>query len=61
MMAHKDCPEDELLIWTGKDKGVTRMSAFLKTKKGFGQFDRIMAPSSDGVVDFGVAFKKLKG
>jgi len=61
MMAHPDCPEEELLIWTGKGKGVVRMSTFLKSKKGFGSFERIMAPTNEGVVDFGVAFQKLKG
>ena len=60
MMAHPDCPDDELLIWSGKDKGVVRMSTFLKSKKGFGQFSKIMAPSPDGVLDFGTAFDVLK-
>jgi hypothetical protein len=61
MMAHPECPDDELLVWTAKGKGVTRMSTFLGSKKGFGQFNKIMAPSADGVVDFGDAFDKLKG
>ena len=61
MMAHPECPEDELLIWSGPKKGIVRMSSFLGTKKGFGQFGRVMAPSPEGVVDFGDAFQKLKG
>ncbi len=59
MMTHPDCPDDELLIWTSKNKGITRMRAFLGTEKGFGQFNKMMAPTPDGVVDFTDAFKKL--
>jgi hypothetical protein len=59
MMAHPDCPDDELLIWSGKGKGVTRMRAFLGTKAGFGAFDKIMAPSPDGVRDFEEAFNSM--
>lgn len=61
MMAHPECPEEELLIWAGPGKGVTRMKAFLGTDKGFGSFERIMAPTSEGVVDFAVAFEKMHG
>ena len=59
MMAHPDCPEDELLIWSGKGKGITKMRAFLGTKAGFGTFDKIMAPTPDGVRDFNDAFQSM--
>ena len=59
MMAHPDCPEDELLIWQGKDKGVTSMSVFLGSKKGFGSFSKIAAPSTDGVQDFAETFRSM--
>lgn len=60
MMAHPDCPEDELLIWLGWDKPIVRMHQFLGTKKGFGSFNKIMAPTAEGVVGFDEAFDKLK-
>lgn len=59
MMAHPDCPDDELLIWSSKSKGITRMNVFLKSDKGFGSFDRIAAPSSDGVQDFADTFAAM--
>lgn len=61
MMAHPECPEEELLIWSGPGKGMTRMKVFLGTDKGFGSFERIMAPTPDGVVDFGEAFEQMHG
>jgi hypothetical protein len=59
MMAHPSCPSDELLVWSGKGKGITKMRAFLGTKAGFGSFDKIMAPSPDGVRDFEDAFNSM--
>ena len=59
MMAHPECPDDELLIWSSKTKGVVRMNVFLGSNKGFGSFGAIKAPSTDGVQDFAEAFRSM--
>jgi hypothetical protein len=59
MMAHPDCPDDELLVWTSHDKGITKMNVFLGSKKGFGSFAKIAAPSTDGVQDFADTFRSM--